>query len=357
MLAAATKMSAARAATASTADVMKTYTIPGTSITVSRIAYGCAELASWDDSPLVSDAIDKADRLIKTAYEQGITLFDHADLYAFGKSEQVFGEVLKRSPGLRQKIVIQSKCGQILPPGWNPGQPIAVDLSRKHIVSAVEGSLGHLGTDHLDILLLHLPDPLMEPQEIAQAFEQLKRAGKVRALGVSNFNAAQMARLQQGLKEPLVVNQIHVGLDAIDPIAEGYEFTVGVSQGEGSTGPFCAVAGSGTLDYCQLHDIQVQAWSPLRGELLKAPEDAAPLLKPLVQRLHSLAQARGVTPAAIALAWLMKHPAHIVPVIGATNPTHIIDNCAAERVELTREEWYGLFALAADLKPKLIGRT
>jgi predicted oxidoreductase len=326
---------------------MRTYRIPQTDLAVSRIAYGCANLASWSEAPLDAAAIAKADRLIKTACEQGITLFDHADLYAFGKSEAVFGEVLKRSPGLREKLLVQSKCGQILSHGWKPGDPIGVDLSSKHILSAVEGSIRRLGIEHLDILLLHLPDALMEGDEIAEAFEVLRSSGKVRYFGVSNFNATQIQRLKKSVPQHLVVNQIHVGLGAIEPLVDGMEFTLAVTQGATANSRQMPAAGAGTLDYCLLHNIQVQAWSPLAGYLLKLPAETPPRLKRVVPLLAELAEAKGSTPAAIALAWLLQHPAHIVPIIGPTNHKHIIEDCTADQVRLGRKDWYELFAAAA----------
>jgi predicted oxidoreductase len=182
---------------------MKTSQIPHTDLLISRIGYGCAGLVGWDKTLVSTDEINKASRVIHTAYEHGITLFDHANLYAFGKSEATFGEVLKRVPGLRDKIVIQSKCGQSFPEDWQPGSPVRVDLSHEGIVRSVEGSLKRLATDYLDILLLHLPDALMEPQDVAAAFDELHRAGKVRYFGVSNHTAAQIQVLKECLRQPL----------------------------------------------------------------------------------------------------------------------------------------------------------
>jgi predicted oxidoreductase len=326
---------------------MQSYRIPQTELVVSRIGYGCANLASWDEAPLDKETATRADYLIKTAYEQGITLFDHADVYAFGKSEAAFGKVLEHSPGLREKIVIQSKCGQRLRPGWKPGQGIGVDLSYKHILDAVEGSLRRLGTEYLDILLLHTPDALMQEDEVANALGVLRSSGKVRHFGVSNFNAAQIKRLAKRLRQPIVVNQIHAGLDAIAPITDGLEFALAIGRGATPNINHPACIGAGTLDYCRLQDIQVQAWSPLPRSVLMPSILSSPALQHLARLLKDLASANASTPAAMALAWLLRHPANIMPIIGATNPAHLIDGCSADQMTMSRDDWYELFIAAS----------
>lgn len=335
---------------------MKTCKIPHTDLTVSRIAYGCAMLGGWDQEPINANVISKAARTINTAYDSGITFFDHADLYSFGKSEEVFGRALKQSPGLREKITIQSKCGQYFSAGWRPGDPILVDLSREHIVRSVEGSLKRLGIEHLDILLLHIPDPLAQREEIAAAFDELHSSGKVRYFGLSNYIAAQIELLQKFVRQPLVANQIHLGLAHPHAIADGMEITMSVRSGSPKmlSSAYAGIVGSGTLDYCQLHNIQVQAWSPLRGDLLKPPADAAPEIKQTAQLLADLAKEKNATPSAVALAWLLRHPARIAPVIGASSLEHIVENCAADDIALSRQEWFALFASAAEIQRRVI---
>jgi predicted oxidoreductase len=350
---------------------MKTYPVPHTDLVVSRIAYGCGMLGGWDKGPVSADTIENAVRVIHTASEQGITLFDHADVYGFGKAETVFGEVLKRSPGLRDKIVIQSKCGQRFRGEPQASYPNRMDSSRAHIVRCVEGSLKRLGTDHLDLLLLHLADALLWPQEVAKAFDELEQSGKVRYFGVSNHTAGQIALLRKHVRQPLVVNQIQLGLAHSYAIADGLERTLEFTQQdltrqaqEATQGKvkvnttfhrvYTGLAGTGTLDYCRLHDIQIQAYSPLRGELLKPSADATPEVKHAAQVLAELAKEKNTTPSALALAWLLAHPAGIVPVIGAMNPAHLIDNCKADRVELSREEWYALFTAAAEIRSRAL---
>ena len=221
-----------------------------------------------------------------------------------------------------------------------------MDLSREHIVSAVEGSLKRLGTDRLDILLLHAVDALVQPQEVADAFENLHRSGKVRYFGVSNYHASQIALLKRSVRQPLVVNQIQISLARPAALTEGMEFTLSVSKPRQRGAEDLKLPGGGTMDYCRLNDIQVQAWSPLRG-VVNPPADAGPKLVATTQLLAELAKKKSTTPAVVALAWLLRHPAAIVPIIGGGNPEHIVENCAADRLVLSRDEWYDLFAAAA----------
>ncbi len=332
---------------------LKSYKIPHTDLAVSRIAYGCAALVGLDDKPI--DAADKArvGELIHTACDHGITLFDHADIYGFGKCESVFGEVLKASPGLRRKVVLQTKCGQVFPPGWQRGQPNYVNVTREHIVQSAEASLQRLATDHLDILLLHAASTLVQPEEVAKAFDQLHRSGKVRYFGVSNYTATQIQLLKKAVRQPLVVNQIHLAVGHSDALSDGSELTVELYQAAKTDESYMGVSGPGTFDYCRLQEIQVQAWRPLRA-LLKPKSEPSPETKAILQKLTELAEAKQSTPSAIALAWLMHHPAGIVPIIGAGSPEHIIDNCTADRVTFSNDEWYELLAATADIKSRAV---
>ncbi len=337
---------------------MKSHKLKGTDLVVSRISFGCASLGGWNKGVVDAETVGAAERLVSTAHEAGITLFDHADFYGFGNGELAFGEVLKRSPGLRDSIVIQSKCGQIMPGDPEAGDPYRVDLSRKHIVASVEGSLKRLSTDYLDILLLHVPDALMEPQEIGEAFEELKKSGKVRHFGVSNYSATQIARLQKNIGERLVINQIQLGLGHAHPIVDGMEFVLEVGQElgnvfggakDGFTNAYAGNASSGTFDYCCLNDIQIQAWGPLQGKLLSSASAGSPGMNNTAELLSEIANRKGVAPATVALAWLLRHPAGIVPIFATSSPQHLIDNCKADEVHLTRSEWYALFTSAGQL--------
>lgn len=329
---------------------MKTCRIPNTNLVVSRLAYGWGSLGgSWDTQDLPSNVLDMAVRLVRTAYEHGITLFDHADIYTFGKSETAFGHVLRQSPGLRQKIVIQSKCGMHIslplmePPSDDPHR---VNFECEHIVNSVEGSLRRLDTDYLDILLLHRPDALVEPEEVARAFDELHGSGKVRYFGVSNHTAPQIELLKRYVRQPLVVNQLDLSLANPGLVTEGLD----VNRQEGRRLMSGYTGTAGLLDYCRLHDIQVQAYSPVRG-LTSAAQEARPAIRQAAQMLADLARKKGTASSAIALAWVMRHPAGIVPVTGTGQPQHLAENCDADRITLTRQEWYALLIAAAGLAP------
>lgn len=313
---------------------MKTYTIPNTDLTVSRIAFGCMRIAGgWGPEPLTQAQKDAAVRVSVTAYEQGITLFDHADIYARGKSEEAFAGVWKSIP--RDKIIVQSKCGIRFPGQPRPNDPQRFDFSYEHIVASVEGSLRRLGTNYLDILLLHRPDPLVEPDEVARAFDDLHASGKVRYFGVSNHNAGQIALLQASLDQPIIANQVQLSL------LHHYLISEGIIANIAGKSPALA---TGTLDYCRLHGILVQAWGPVAGGQLFAPRaDAEPRVEETAALIAQMAEEKATTPEAIALAWLLRHPAGIQPIIGTTKPERVVASCQADAIEMTREEWYALF--------------
>ena len=281
---------------------------------------------AWDDQPVTASEISGTFKIVEAALEHGITLFDHADIYARGKSELLFGEALRRWPELRSRIVLQSKCGIRFADDPHPGVPARYDFSRHHLLRSVEGILRRLGTEYLDILLLHRPDPLVEPAEVASAFDELQRSGKVRHFGVSNHSASQISLLRKCVDQPLVINQIELSLLHHHPISEAI-----LSNQSGA--PYAGA--TGTLDYCREHDILVQAWSPLAGGRLSGPAAAL---------AAQLAQAKSVTTEAILLAWLLKHPAPIQPIIGTTRPDRLAGSCQADAISLTREEWYSLLA-------------
>ena len=318
---------------------MKTYTIPHTDLEVSRIAYGCMGLGGgWDRTPATEDRVRAAVDVVLAAYDQGITLFDHADIYAGGKSEAIFAEVWKARPDLRDKIVLQSKCGIRFAGDPKPDAPPRYDFSYSHIVRSVEGSLRRLKTDWLDILLLHRPDPLVEPEEVARAFDELHTSGKVRYFGVSNHMVGQIELLQQTVQQPIVVNQLQLSLLHAHLINEG----ILANQVDGPH----ALA-TGILDYCRLRGILVQAWSPMaRGRLFEPPEDADEPTRRTTALIRTLAERKSTSPEAIALAWLLRHPAGIQPIIGTIRPERVRASCLADTVELSREEWYALFIAA-----------
>jgi predicted oxidoreductase len=313
--------------------------IANTDLEVSRLAYGCMKLGgAWDQRPFGEAEVARAERVVHTALEQGITLFDHADIYAYGKSEAVFGEVLRRQPGLRDKIVLQTKCGIRFQDDPRPGDPGRYDFSYEHILQSVAGSLRRLQTDHIDILLLHRPDALVEPDEVARAFDALERSGQVRYFGVSNHTASQIELLRRSVRLPLVVNQVALSLLHAPLINDG----VVANQAPGAY-----QAAAGTLDYCRLNAITLQAWGAVaNGRLIDPPARAEPRARAAAKAVAQMAKAKGTSREAIALAWLLRHPAQIQPIVGTTQPARIIASCQADEVTLSREEWYWLFTAA-----------
>jgi predicted oxidoreductase len=301
-------------------------------ISDSRLALGCMGFGDADPSGSRA-SLSQAMAAFDTACEIGITLFDHADIYREGRAEAAFGEWLKARPGLRDRLCIQSKCG------IRPGR---YDFSAEHILASVDGSLRRLGISCLDILLLHRPDPLMEPDEIAATFASLKASGKVRYFGVSNMNAAQVRWLQHHLPDPLVVNQLEMNLVKLDWLEQG----VLVNQDARPGMHF----GEGLLEHCRLEGIQLQAWRPLaQGQLCdRLPDDAPERLKRTAERVHTLAAEMDTTPESIVLGWLMRHPAGIQPVIGTTRPERILACRDAVRVgqAMSREQWYSLYVMS-----------
>jgi predicted oxidoreductase len=309
----------------------------------SRIVLGCMGFGGgWNRDPLTADHVKQAHEGIDAALEAGINMLDHANIYAYGKAEQVFGQVLKERPGLRDKLILQSKCGIRFEDG--PGRPQRFDFSERHIVESVDGILGRLGVETLDILLLHRPDPLMEPEEVASAFERLKSAGKVRSFGVSNMSQSQIRFLWTAVREPLVVNQLELNLLKLDWV----NATVHVNNKAGLQDNFP----EGLLEYCRMENIQVQSWGPLAKGLFSGRDlDGQPEhVKRTAALVAGMAKERGTAPEAIVLAWLMRHPAGVQPVIGTTSPARIRACAEAAGVTLTREEWYNLYVAARGVR-------
>jgi predicted oxidoreductase len=310
---------------------MRKYLLGTSDLNVSRIGYGVMSIGgSWDDTPLTDSVRKSALRVLRTSLDAGINFFDHADIYCSGKSEEVFAELWKDTPHLRQEIYLQTKCGIRFAP------PHRFDFSYEHIIESVEGSLKRLRTDYVDVLLLHRPDPLVEPEEVARAFDELKNAGKVRWFGVSNHTAAQMDLLRKYLNQPIVANQVEFNLIHTHMLDEGILFNQYNSR---------LARNEGVIEYCRLHNITLQAWAPLATGRLTGkprPNDGAHIQK-TADLVAQMAAEKGVRPEAILIAWILRHPARIQPLPGSTSPERILAACEAESVTLTREEWYGLF--------------
>lgn len=298
---------------------MKYFQLPHTDLKVSRIALGCMRIAD--------KSVEEVEVLVKTAIDQGINFFDHADIYGGGKSEKVFGEVLKRNPELREKMIIQTKCAIV------PGK--RYDFSKEHIISSVENSLKRLQTDHVEILLLHRPDALCDPKEVAEAFDELYDRGMVKYFGVSNHTPLQIQLIQKYTKHPIIINQLQLSIVHSVMIDSGLNMNMKEAWAQDKDG--------GVLDYCRLNDITIQPWSVVQASW----EEGTFLNNSDYQKLNDvmqkLADEYHVTKSAIAVAWLLRHPACMQPIVGTTSPTHLIESCQATDVELTRQQWYDLY--------------
>ncbi len=306
---------------------MKKIKIANTDMTASQLILGCMRINESGKNPVET---------IQTAYDHGINFFDHADIYGDGECETIFSKALKETSISRSDIYLQSKVG--IKPG------IAFDFSKQHIIEAVEGSLKRLDTDYLDALLLHRPDTLVEPEEVAEAFSQLEKAGKVRAFGVSNQNTGQIELLKTAVKQPLNINQLQFGLKHTGMIDAGINVNMENQAG--------LVRDGGILEYSRIHDMTIQAWSPFQygffegvfvGNDEKFPE--------LNARLLEFAEQYKVTPSGIAVAFINRHPAKFQTVLGTMTPSRIIEATEAADIVLTREEWYSLYMAAGNILP------
>ena len=292
----------------------------------SEIALGCMRMSRL--------SVSEAAALINTCMDEGIDFFDHADIYGGGKSEEVFADALAGAPSIREKIVLQSKCG--IRRGY-------FDFSRDHIWSSVDGILKRLRTEYLDVLLLHRPDTLMEPEEVAEAFAYLKHSGKVRHFGASNQNPGQIELLSKYMNVKLIANQLQFSLTNTGMINSGLNVNMENEGGVNRDG--------GVLEYCRLNHITIQAWSPFQYGFFEGTFLGNPKFPELNAKLDTMATKYGVTNTAIATAWILRHPAKIQPIVGTTNPQRIKDLCKASDVELTREDWYALYRAAGNKLP------
>jgi predicted oxidoreductase len=291
----------------------------------------------WNQDALQAEHIAQAQAAVEAALAIGITLFDHANIYQFGKAEQCFGELFKQQPSLRHQMQLQTKCGIRFADASGPKR---YDLSAAHIIESVHASLRRLHTDTIDVLMLHRPDPLMEPDDINLAWRTLFEAGKVRQLAVSNMHAGQLRQLVARLDVPLVANQLEMSLLKTDWLDADTCFND--AQGQSS------LVWGDTLQYCQSQQIGLQAWGSLgKGKYSGgAPQDAPPAVLATAQLVQHLAKEHGVARESVVLAWLLKHPARIQAVIGTAQPERIRACADASRVALTRAQWYALYQSA-----------
>ncbi len=293
-------------------------------LSVPTVAVGCMRISGMTEN--------EASLFVNTALEKGANFFDHADIYGGGHSEVVFGKAI--STLNREDIIIQTKCG--ITRGL-------FDFSYDHIVSSVEGSLKRLGTDYIDVLLLHRPDALMEPEEVARAFDKLKADGKVRAFGVSNQNPYQMELLQSALDMPLCANQIQFGIMHAPTIQSGFN----VNMYNDSS----IMRDGAVLDYCRLKGITVQAWSPLQYGFFEGCFIDCEKFPELNTTLERIADRYSVSKTTVAIAWILRHPAKIQPVTGTTNISRLKDCLKAADIALTRDEWYDIYKSAGNVLP------
>ena len=305
---------------------MKTIQLGGSALAGSEIALGCMRMAGH--------TVEEVRTLIETSYEAGINFYDHADIYGKGESETLFGKALKETSIKREDLVIQTKCG--IRPGF-------FDFSKEHIIQSVDNSLQRLGMDYVDALLLHRPDTLMEPEEVAEAFRILRESGKVRHFGVSNQNPVQMALLNRYLDEKLIINQLQFSITNTTMIDAGLNVNMENAAAVNRDGS--------VLDYCRLHDITIQAWSPFQYGFFEGVFLDNPKFPELNQVIDRIASEKGVTNSALAVAWILRHPARIQTIIGTTNPERLKAICKASDVELTRQEWYEIYRSAGNILP------
>lgn len=307
---------------------MKTQTLGQSSLVSSRLAYGAMRISGAWDPAKVTPAMEEAGiKALITAWEAGYTLFDHADIYGQTHCETLHGRALQKHPSLRDAL-IATKCGIRFAGDPTPDAPHRYDFSYEHIVRSCEASLRRLGVDCIDIYQLHRPDLLAEPEEIARAFDHLYNEGMVKEFGVSNFKPSLLAAVQAACDMPLIVNQVEIHPARLDCFTDG------------------------TLDQCLERGITPLAWSPLAGGMLgdggkvdpKHPR--AKVLQGLLDALDALAKAHNVSRSVAVLAWLLKHPSRIIPIVGSANPERIKDAVKADDVEISREEWYKVLLAA-----------
>lgn len=276
-----------------------------------------------------------AEEFIRTAMDNGANFFDHADIYGRGEAEKIFSEAIGMNDTLREKMFIQTKCGIV------PG--VSFDFSKKHILESVDGSLKRLGTDYIDVLLLHRPDTLFEPEEVCEAFDVLKSNGKVRNFGVSNENIWQMEYLRSNLNVPLVANQMQLSIAHCPMIKSG----LNVNMYNDSS----VERGSGIIEYCRMNKITIQAWSPFQHGFAAGTFIDNPDFPELNKKLDEIAEKYSVSKTTIVMAWLLSHPAKIQPITGTLKKERLVDCLKASEIKLTREEWYAIFMSAGNILP------
>ncbi len=294
---------------------------------IPAIAIGCMRIAALENAAL--------DELIYTAIDVGANFFDHADIYGRGGGcEEAFGRRLKERPDLREKIILQSKCGI---------RRTFYDFSTEHILFSVDESLRRLNTDYLDALVLHRPDALVEPEEVAKAFDVLEASGKVHFFGVSNHSPGQIALLKKYVRQPLLFNQLQLSPVHTAMIDSGINVNTRFDEAVDRDG--------GVLDYCRLNDMVIQAWSPFQHGFIEGVFLENQAFEKVNTVLKEIGERYGISSSAAVVAWLLRHPAKIQPIVGSTNPARIREIAKAAEISLTRPEWYEIYRAAGNRLP------
>ncbi len=306
---------------------MRTMKLGNSSLEVPVVAVGCMRINSLTKS--------EAEHFVKTALENGANFFDHADIYGRGECEEIFAEAIHGNSSIREKIILQSKCGIV------PGNRF--DFSKDHILTSVDNILKRLRTEYLDVLLLHRPDALVEPEEVAEAFEVLENSGKVRNFGVSNQNPMQMQLLQKSLKQKIIVNQLQLSITNATMISSGINVNMLNESAVNRDGS--------VLDFCRLHDITIQPWSPFQYGFFEGVFLGNDKFPELNKVINKIADKYSVSNTTIAIAWILRHPAHMQPVVGTMKEERLIDCCKAAEIMITREEWYEIYRAAGNILP------
>ena len=306
---------------------MKTIKLGRTGMDVPVLAHGCMRLADAERK--------QAAEYFRTALDLGLNFFDHADIYAGGRSEEVFADLVRESGVSRDKLIIQSKCGIV------PGK--MYDFSKAHILNSVDGILKRLNTDYLDVLLLHRPDALMEPEEVAEAFDALEAAGKVRHFGVSNEDPNTLALLQKYVRQPIAADQLQLSVTNASMIEQPMNMNIGDDRNLDRD--------NGVLNYCRLHDITIQTWSPFQYGFMEGVFLGSEKFAALNKVLEEVGARYGVSSTTISLAWILRHPAKMQAVVGSINPKRIIECAKAAEIELSRADWYEIYRGAGHRLP------
>ena len=306
---------------------MKTVNLGTSGLKVPCIAVGCMRINKLEPA--------EAEHFVHAAIDQGAYFFDHADIYGNGDCESVFAKAIHMNSTVREKVLLQSKCGI--------RRGVAFDFSKDHILKSVDGSLKRLNTEYLDVLLLHRPDALVEPEEVAEAFDILQSNGKVRHFGVSNQNPMQIKLLKRYVRQPIVANQLQLSITNATMISQGQHVNM--------LDDFAVNRDGSVLDYCRLHDITIQPWSPFQYGMFEGVFLGNEKFPVLNRKIDEIAAKYSVSNTTITMAWLLRHPAGMQPVTGTMNIQRLKDCVKAAEIRLTREEWYEIYLAAGNTLP------